>query len=233
MTGKLFGVGVGPGDPELLTIKAANVLRLVSYIAYPVLEGSKSFSRSVVSSYLSLGVKEIRLIVPMTVARGPALKAYDLSAKKISKILDKGENVACLCEGDPFFYGSFMYIFTRLSKYYEIEVIPGITSLTAGTAVAKLPLLARNEHLTVIPAPLEEKEIRNRILQADAIVIMKVGRHLKKIKSILDELGLSRFSTYIEHATLPSERVYKLIDAPSVAPYFSLIIVTKGADPWL
>jgi precorrin-2/cobalt-factor-2 C20-methyltransferase len=233
MKGKLFGVGVGPGDPELLTIKAVNVLRSVSCIAFPILEDNKSFSRAVVGSYLGQDVKEIPLIVPMTVARGPAQKAYDLSAKKISKVLEKGKNVACLCEGDPFFYGSFMYIFSRLSKYYEIEVIPGITSLTAGTSVAKLPLLARNEHLVVIPAPLKETEIRNRVLQADSVVIMKVGRHLKKIKSILYELGLGRFSTYIEHATLPSERVCKLIDAPSVAPYFSMIIVTKGADPWL
>ena len=233
MLGKLFGVGVGPGDPELLTLKAVRVIKSVSYVAYPVLEDNESFSKSVVASYLNKDVIEIPLIVPMTVQRNPAQLAYDLSAKKISKILDDGENVVCLCEGDPFFYGSFMYIFSRLSDQYDIEIIPGITSLTAGTSAAKLPLLARNEYLTVIPGTLEEALIRDRILRADAAVIMKVGRHIEKIKSILNDLSLTSCSTYIEYATLPHQRVLKLIDSPLIAPYFSMIIVTKGTDPWL
>ena len=209
MRGKLFGVGVGPGDPELLTLKAVRVIKSVSYVAYPVLEDNESFSKSVVASYLTKDVIEIPLIVPMTVQRKPAQTAYDLSTKKISKILDDGENVVCLCEGDPFFYGSFMYIFSRLSDRYDIEIIPGITSLTAGTSAAKLPLLARNEYLTVIPGTLEEALIRDRILGADAVVIMKVGRHIKKIISVLDDLSLTSCSTYIEYRYFASAESFK------------------------
>jgi len=233
MIGKLFGLGLGPGDPELVTVKAVRILKSVSAVAFPVLEGKESFARSIANRYIPKGLGQIPIVVPMTQDRLPAQKAYDKAAQEISKILNRGQDVACLCEGDPFFYGSFMYIFARLSKMYEVEIVPGVTSMTACAAVAKMPLLARNEHLTVIPGTLGPEELRNRILNADAVVIMKVGRHLEKIKKVLEDVELSSGAIYVEYASLPEQKVLKIINAPKIAPYFSMILVAKGADPWL
>ena len=233
MLGKLFGLGLGPGDPELVTVKAVRILKSVSAVAFPILEGKESFARSIADQYIPKEINQIPIVVPMTQDRLPAQKAYDKAAQEISEILDRGQDVACLCEGDPFFYGSFMYIFARLSKMYEVEIIPGVTSVTACAAAAKMPLLARNEHLTVIPGTLEPEDLRSRILNADAVVIMKVGRHLDKIKKVLEEVELSSEATYVEYASLPAQQVLKLINAPKTAPYFSMILVAKGADPWL
>jgi len=233
MLGKLFGLGLGPGDPELVTVKAVRILKSVSAVAFPILEGKESFARSIAAQYIPEEIDQISIVVPMIQDRLPAQKAYDEAAYQISKVLDRGHDVACLCEGDPFFYGSFMYIFARLSKMYEVEIIPGVTSMTACAAVAKMPLLARNEHLTVIPGTLAPEELRNRILNADAVVIMKVGRHLDKIKKVLEEVELSSEAIYVEYASLPTQQVLKIINAPKTAPYFSMILVAKGADPWL
>jgi precorrin-2/cobalt-factor-2 C20-methyltransferase len=233
MLGKLFGLGLGPGDPELVTVKAVRILKSVSAVAFPILEGKESFARSIAAQYIPEEIDQISIVVPMTQDRLPAQKAYDEAAHQISKVLDGGHDVACLCEGDTFFYGSFMYIFARLSKMYEVEIVPGVTSMTACAAVAKMPLLARNEHLTVIPGTLAPEELRNRILNADAVVIMKVGRHLDKIKKVLEEVELSSEAIYVEYASLPTQQVLKIINAPKTAPYFSMILVAKGADPWL
>jgi precorrin-2/cobalt-factor-2 C20-methyltransferase len=154
-------------------------------------------------------------------------------AADIAAALDRGQDVVCLCEGDPFFYGSFMYVFARLSGKYQVEVVPGVTSITACAATAGMPLAARNERLTVLPGPLPEVELRARIDGAESVVIMKVGRHMAKIRAVIESLGLTDRAMYVERATLPQEVVLPLKDAPEKAPYFSMILLTKGADPWL
>ena len=146
MSGILYGLGLGPGDPELVTVKAARILRSATVIAYPVLENRDSFARMIAAEYIPDGIEEIPIIIPMTIERLPAQKAYDKATKKIAKVLCNGLDVVCLCEGDPFFYGSFMYLFARLSKLFKVDIIPGVTSLTACAAVAKKPLLA-NSHI--------------------------------------------------------------------------------------
>ena len=152
---------------------------------------------------------------------------------RIAEALEAGRNVAVLCEGDPFFYGSFMYLHARLADRFPVEVIPGITSVSAGAARAAAPLTARNEVLTVLPGPLDSDTLAARIADADSIVIMKVGRHLARIRDVLFAQGLSDRAVYIERATLAAERILPLAQAPDPAPYFSLILVTKGSDPWL
>ena len=232
-TGILYGVGVGPGAPDLMTLRAARLIENASVIAYPTLAGAASFARSIAAELIPAGVTEIVMDVPMTPDRDPAQRAYDLGAAQISAALDQGQNVICLCEGDPFFYGSFMYLFARLSPDYRIEIVPGVTSITACAAVAGMPLVARNERLTVLPGPLPEAELRDRIEGAESVVIMKVGRHLPKIRVVIAALGLTDKAIYVERATLPQQLVLPLADAPEVAPYFSMILLTKGADPWL
>lgn len=233
MSGTLFGLGLGPGDPELITLKAARLIREAKVIAYPTLAGSDSFARAIAADLITPGTQEIRMDVPMSTERAPAQNAYDKGAADISKALKNGDNVICLCEGDPFFYGSFMYLYARLSRDFTVEVIPGVTSITACAARAGMPLAARNERLTVLPGPLPEDELRTRIEGAESVVIMKVGRHLQKIRDVIERLGLTDQATYIERATLPEEVVLPLAQAPDKAPYFSMILLTKGADPWL
>ncbi|MEP5760835.1 MAG: precorrin-2 C(20)-methyltransferase [Litoreibacter sp.] len=233
MKGTLYGIGLGPGDSELITLKAARLIGQARTIAYPTLAGADSFARSIAKDLIKPGTVEIRIDVPMSTAREPAQHAYDLAAEEMSKILETGGDIACLCEGDPFFYGSFMYLHARLADRFDVEIIPGVTSVTACAARAKMPLAARNERLTILPGPLPEAELRARIEGAESVAIMKVGRHLSKIRSVIDELGLTEQATYVERATLPEEVVLPLSRAPEKAPYFSMILLTKGADPWL
>ncbi len=233
MAGKLYGVGLGPGDPELMTLKAHRLVSQARVVAYPALSGSDSFARAIAAAAIPEGAREIVMDVPMTVERGPAQAAYDAGAAQIAAALEAGEDVICLCEGDPFFYGSFMYLHARLSGRFEVEVVPGVTSITACAGRAGVPLAARNERLTVLPGPLPEAELRSRIEGAESVVIMKVGRHLAKIRGVIAELGLTESAVYVERASLPEERICPLSEAPEKAPYFSMILLTKGADPWL
>ncbi|PXW72435.1 precorrin-2/cobalt-factor-2 C20-methyltransferase [Loktanella sp. PT4BL] len=233
MTGILYGVGVGPGAPDLMTLRAARLIEGADVVAYPTLAGAASFARAIAADLIAPDAQEIVMDVPMSVERAPAQAAYDKGAAEIAAALDAGRDVVCLCEGDPFFYGSFMYLFARLAERYRVEIVPGVTSVTACAARARMPLAARNERLTVLPGPLPEDELRARIEGAESVVIMKVGRHLAKIKGVIDALGLTEGAVYVERATLPEEVVLPLADAPEKAPYFSMILLTKGADPWL
>lgn len=233
MSGTLYGIGLGPGDPELMTLKAHRLISEARVIAYPSLEGADSLARSIAASVIPEGVKEIVMNIPMTVERAPAQAAYDAGAAEIAEALEAGDDVVCLCEGDPFFYGSFMYVFARLSDRFHAEVVPGVTSVTACAAKAGLPLAARNERLTVLPGPLPEDELRVRIEGAESVAIMKVGRHLPKIRAVIEGLGYAAEAVYVERASFPDEKVCPLSDAPEKAPYFSMILLTKGADPWL
>lgn len=233
MTGVLYGVGVGPGAPDLITLRAAKLIAGAAVVAYPTLAGGQSFARAIAADLISDAAQEIAIDVPMSVARAPAQAAYDAGAAAIAQALDAGRDVVCLCEGDPFFYGSFMYLFARMSGRYRVEIVPGVTSVTACAAVARMPLAARNERLTVLPGPLPEDALRDRIAGAESVVIMKVGRHLPKIRAVIAALGLTGQAVYVERASLPEQLVLPLADAPQQAPYFSMILLTKGADPWL
>lgn len=233
MTGTLYGVGLGPGDPDLMTLRAARLIEGAQCIAYPTLAGGDSFARAIAADFIPTSAQEIAMDVPMTVDRAPAQAAYDKGAAEIAAVLATGKDVVVLCEGDPFFYGSFMYLFARLSAEFDTVVVPGVTSITACAARAGKPLAARNERLTVLPGPLSKDELRTRIEGAESVAIMKVGRHMAKIRAVIDDLGLTDGAVYVERATLPQEIVLPLADAPEKAPYFSMILITKGADPWL
>ncbi|MAM61911.1 precorrin-2 C(20)-methyltransferase [Maritimibacter sp. UBA3975] len=233
MTGMLIGVGLGPGDPDLMTLRAARVIGAAEVVAYPTLPGTDSFARSIAADLIRPDADEIVIEVPMTKAREPAQAAYEVGAERIAAALEAGRDVAVLCEGDPFFYGSFMYLHSRLAERFPVTVIPGITSVSAATAGALRPLVARNEVLTVLPGPIDSAMLASKVEQAEAVVIMKVGRHLSRIRDVLDQLGLAEQAIYVERATLDAERILPLAEAPDPAPYFSLILVTKGSDPWL
>ncbi|MAQ84617.1 MAG: precorrin-2 C(20)-methyltransferase [Maritimibacter sp.] len=231
--GTLYGVGLGPGDPDLITRKAARLIETAKVVAYPALAGGDSLARSIAADLIPSTAREIVMSVPMSRDRAPAQTAYDLGALAIRAELEAGRDVVCLCEGDPFFYGSFMYVHARLKADFRTEVVPGVTSLTACAARAEMPLAARNERVTILPGPLPDDELTARIEGAESLAILKVGRHLPRIRAVLDRLGLTGQAVYVERATTPDERVLPLADAPEAAPYFSMILLTKGADPWL
>ncbi|MCA8879948.1 MAG: precorrin-2 C(20)-methyltransferase [Rhodobacteraceae bacterium] len=232
-TGILYGVGIGPGDPDLITRKAARLIESAAIIAYPTLAGAASFARSIVAGLIGPGTCEIVIDLPMLTEREPAQAAYDAGAARIAAELTAGRDVVVLCEGDPLFYGSFMYLHARLAGRFRVEVVPGVTSITACAARAGLPLAARNQAVTVVPGPLPDDVLRQHIRSADALVLMKVGRHLGRVRALLEAEGLADRAVYVARATLDGEECLPLRAAPEAAPYFSMILVPKEADPWL
>lgn len=234
MSGRLYGVGLGPGDPELMTLKAHRLIQAAEVIAYPAPETDgvtgESFARSIAAGSIRPGTQEIAIPVPMRPERAPAQAAYDRGAEALAGPLSAGRDVVALCEGDPFFYGSFMYLFTRLADRFDAEIVPGVTSLTACAAAARRPLVARNEALTAIPAPLSDAEIEARLALSDAAAILKVGRHLPRLRRLLGRLGLTDDATYVSHASLAEQTVLPLAEAPESAPYFSMILLSRGEN---
>jgi len=228
MTGTLRGLGLGPGDPELVTLKALRLLRASPVVAYPAPLGGTSFARRIVARFLSPAQREIVISVPMEQARFPAQSVYDEAARRLAVELEAGRDVAMLCQGDPFFYGSFMYLFARLAERFVVEVVPGVSSLAACAAAAQSPLAARLDTLLVLPASLSEQQLLCRLAEVDAVAIIKLGRHFAKVKAVLDRLGLAAAARYVEHASLASERVLPL-DAVRTedVPYFSMILLHR------
>jgi precorrin-2/cobalt-factor-2 C20-methyltransferase len=225
-TGMVWGIGVGPGDPELLTLRALRLIRSADVIAFPAPEQGESFARSIVAPHLPGGQREIAIRMPLGDGAFPKAEIYDAAAADILAETAAGHSVAVLCEGDPFFYGSFIYLYARLAGRCSVAVVPGVSSLMACASAAGGPLALRNQTLTVIPAPLPEAELRRRLAGVDAAAIVKVGRHLDKVRRVLAELGLDSRARYVERATLPAERVADLGAAGADgAPYFSMILI--------
>lgn len=232
-SGTLYGVGVGPGDPELMTVKAWRLISLAPVVAYLTANGRDSTARDIARPFMPEGVTELAIDVPMRSEREPAQQAYDRGAAAIARHLQAGRDVVMLCEGDPFFYGSFMYLFARLAKDHETIVVPGVTSITAAAARLRRPLAARNEVLKVLPATLAPDRLREELLTAQSAAIIKVGRHFAAVRNILSALDLVSKSMVIEKATHADERITRLEDvAGDALPYFSTILVYAGSEPW-
>ncbi len=231
--GVLYGVGVGPGDPDLITVKAMKLLQRVPVVAWPAPLEGESLARRIAAPHLPEGAIEIPIRMPMVEARFPAEQVYDAAAEQISEHLTAGRDVAVLCEGDPFFYGSFMYLFARMTERHRVEVIPGVSSLTASAAMTGAPLASRNDVLTVLPAPLPEEDLSRRLKAADAVAFIKVGRHFDKVLRLLDAEGMADSALYIQHATMEKQMILPLRDAPAAAvPYFSMILAHRRGDAW-
>lgn len=223
---RVWGIGVGPGDPELLTLKALRLIRAADVIAYPAPEQGESFARNIVDRHLPGGQQEIAIRMPLGDGAFPKADIYDAAAAQILGEAKAGRRVAVLCEGDPFFYGSFMYLYARLAGRCAVAVVPGVSSLTACAAASGGPLALRNETLTVLPGPLPEAELKARLVAAEAAAIVKVGRHFAKIRRVIRELGLESRAHYVERATLANQLSRPLREVSGeTAPYFSMILV--------
>jgi precorrin-2/cobalt-factor-2 C20-methyltransferase len=232
-SGVLYGLGVGPGDPELMTVKAWRIISTTPVIAYLTANGTESTAREIAKPFIPDDIIEIKIDMPMRTEREPAMAAYDLGAAAIMEHLKAGRDVAMLCEGDPFFYGSFMYIFARLSDRFKTIVVPGVTSITAAAAQIGRPLSARNDVVKVLPATLDETRLRDELKTAQSTAIIKVGRHFGKVKTVLSELSLLEHAVVIENATRDNEQIRKANDVPGdTLPYFTTILVYAGSEAW-
>jgi precorrin-2/cobalt-factor-2 C20-methyltransferase len=226
MTGTLYGVGVGPGDLELMTVKAWRLVSTTKVIAYLAANGGDSTARSIAGPFMPDDAVEIAIDVPMRVEREPAQMAYDHGAAQIAEQLAAGRDVVMLCEGDPFFYGSFMYIYDRLAGRFPTMVVPGITSVTACAAALGKPLCARDDVLKILPATLDADRLRDELATCQSAAIVKVGRHFSKVKQVLSALDLAGRATAVSHATQDGEAIRKVEDIEDLAlPYFTTIIV--------
>lgn len=235
-SGCLYGVGVGPGDPELVTLKAYRCIRQASTVAWFAAIGRSSNARAAAAPHLRPGHPEVPLRYPVTteLPAGDAYERvlrtfYDDAAAQISALLDNGHDVAVLCEGDPLFYGSYMYVHTRLADRYHCQVVPGVTSVLASAAVLGAPLACRNETLSVLSGVLAPDELTPRLAAAGAAVVIKLGRNLAKVRACVEAAGLLPRAWYVERATMPEQRVLPLAEAdPAAAPYFSMVVIPSA-----
>ncbi len=234
VSGWVCGVGVGPGDPELLTLKGLRLICKADVIAFPAPLEGPSFARSIVAPHLDDSRVELPIRMPMQESRFPAAAVYDRAAREITGHLEAGRGVAVLCQGDPFLYGSFLYLFARLAADWPVEVVPGVSSLTACAAAAGSALAARNDVLSVLPAPLGDAELEARLSACDAAALVKVGRHFPRVRRLLMRLGLEDRARLVIRAGLADERVQPLDSVdPAAVPYFSTILLHKRGRAWL
>jgi len=236
-SGRCYGVGVGPGDPELLTLKAARILDACPVVAYFRATRRESNARRVVQDLLRSDHVELPLVYPVTTEAVPAdeyetllVDFYDESAKRVAERLDGGDDVAVLCEGDPLFFGSYMYLHHRLASEYDTEVVPGVSSVLAGGAALAMPLAARNETFTVLSGVLPVHELTARLRHADCAVILKVGRNLAAVRAAVAAAGKLDRAQYVEWASMPAERRMPLAVTDGIrAPYFSMVVIPSAA----
>lgn len=239
MKGRLLGLGVGPGDPELITLKALRLLQSAPVVGYFVAkakankgQGGNAFG--IIEQHLTEAQRRLPLVYPVTTEKlEPPLTYedviadfYDTCAVQIAAELDAGRDVAVICEGDPFFYGSYMYLHDRLAERYEAEVVPGVCSMLGCASVLGTPLVYRNQSLSVLSGVLPEEELEQRLRTAEAAVVMKLGRNFDKVRRVLQRLGLAERAHYVERATMHNQQIVPLDQVdPLASPYFSMILV--------
>ncbi|MCR4269420.1 precorrin-2 C(20)-methyltransferase [Nitratireductor sp. ZSWI3] len=233
MKGTLIGVGTGPGDPDLLTLKALRVLQEADVVAHFAKRGRKGNARRTVEGLLRSSIVELPLDYPVTTeidktdaeyvtAIG---RFYEESARRVEQHLQQGRTVAVLSEGDPLFYGSYMHLHVRLAPHYRTEVVPGITAMSGCWSQAGLPIVQGDDVLSVLPGTLSEPELARRLSDTEGFVIMKVGRNLPKIRRALDAAGKLDGAIYVERGTMENTRTVRLADKhDDEAPYFSLVL---------
>ncbi|MFG3254240.1 precorrin-2 C(20)-methyltransferase [Streptomyces sp. NPDC048172] len=237
--GRLYGVGLGPGDPSLMTVRAVEVITGADVVAYHSARHGRSIARSIAARHLREDHIEERLIYPVTVEitdhpggyQGAMDEFYEEASARLAAHLDAGRSVAILAAGDPLFYGSYMHMHKRLAHLYPTEVIPGVTSVSAASARLGTPLCEAEEVLTVLPGTLPEEELTARLASTDAAVVMKLGRTFPKVRSALERSGRLDEARYVERATMEGERTGALADVdPESVPYFSVAVLPSRVD---
>jgi precorrin-2/cobalt-factor-2 C20-methyltransferase len=233
-SGRLIGVGVGPGDPELLTLRAIRALKEADVVAHFAKRGNGSNARAIIAGQLRSGIEELPLFYPLTTEirkddplyRDAMREFYDAAAATVATHLDGGRSVAVICEGDPLFYGSYMHLHVRLAATYSTEIVAGVTGMSGCWSAAGVPIAQGDDVFTAIPGSLPEQELVRRLRETDAVVVMKLGRHLPKVRRALEQTGRLARAMYVERGTMPGAVVMPLVDKQDdCAPYFAVVLV--------
>ncbi|OOK64841.1 precorrin-2 C20-methyltransferase [Mycobacterium kansasii] len=237
--GTLWGVGLGPGDPELVTVKAARVIGEADVVAYHSARHGRSIARGIAEPYLRAGQIEEHLVYPVTTETtghpggyaGALEDFYVQATERIAAHLDAGRNVALLAEGDPLFYSSYMHLHTRLTRRFNAVIVPGVTSVSAASAAIATPLVAGDEVLSVLPGTLPVAELTRRLADADAAVVLKLGRSYHTVREALSASGQLDDTFYVERASTAGQRVLPAADVDeATVPYFSLAMLPGAGD---
>ncbi len=245
MTGRLYGVGLGPGDPELVTVKAARLIGAADVVAFHAARHGRSVARALAGPYLRAGQVEELLVYPVTTEgtdhpggyQGAMDEFYEAAAARLAAHLDAGRDVVVLAEGDPFFYGSYMHMHKRLAHRYPTEVVPGVTSVSGAAAVTGRPLVERDEVLTVLPGTLPADELAEWLATTDSAAVLKLGRTFGAVREAFEAAGVLDRALYVERATTDRQRTLPLADVdPASVPYFALALLPSpltgpGNDP--
>lgn len=239
--GALTGVGLGPGDPELVTVKAARLIGEAKIVAYFGKPGRPSNARTIAERYFAPGCEEMPLLYPVTTEIPfdqpdyvSALAGfYEESAARLGAVLSQGRDVALLCEGDPLLYGSFMHMFTRIGGRFRVEICAGVAGMSGCFAAARQPMTWGDDVLTVLPATLDEDTLTERLKATDAAVVMKLGGNFPKLRRAMARAGVLSRAIYVERGTMAGEKIMRLADKPDdIAPYFSMALVPgQGRRP--
>lgn len=231
--GTIHGVGLGPGSQDLLSIRADRLVRGASHVAYFRKAGKPGQARRIVEGMLRPDVVELPMEYPVTTEIPVADPHYNswLSAFyadwtcKLAALASAGKDVVVLCEGDPFFYGSFMHLYTRLLEDVPVEVVPGITGMSGAWTATGIPMTWGDDVLTVLTATLPEEDLVRRIGNTDALVVMKIGRNLAKLRRAVAAAGRADEAWLVEYAAMAGQRITRLSEAAEAAPYFSILLI--------
>lgn len=232
--GTLFGVGLGPGDPELVTVKAARLIGAADVVAYHSARHGRSIARGIAEPYLRAGQIEEHLVYPVTTEvtdhpggyAGAMAEFYTLAAERIAAHLEAGRDVALLAEGDPLFYSSYMHLHARLTERFDAVIVPGVTSVSAASAAMATPLVTGDEVLSVLPGTLPTAELARRLADTDAAVILKLGRTYPQVREALSLSGRLEDTVYVERASTDAQRVLPAADVvDGDVPYFSVAVL--------
>jgi precorrin-2/cobalt-factor-2 C20-methyltransferase len=231
----LFGVGLGPGDPDYMTVRARDLILSADRLVHFCKRGRRGNARVTADAIIPPDpAREIELAFPVTIEvpvgdeayDAPIAAFYDAAAEQLAAEMTAGRTVAVLCDGDPFFYGSFMHLWRRLAPRFATEIVPGVTGMAGAWARAEAPITWGDDVMTVLPGTLSEAELVRRLVDTDAAVIMKLGRNLPKVRRALKIAGLIHRAIYVERATMAGQVVVRLGDkADDEAPYFSMVLV--------
>lgn len=230
--GKIVCVGLGPGNPDLMSVKADRLVRSASHIAYFRKRGRLGQARAIVEGLLRSDVTELPMEYPVTTELCFSGKQYKHELASFYEewtaqlvLLSAGTDVIVLCEGDPFFYGSFMHLHSRLQGQVEVEVVPGITGMSGCWTATDIPITWGNDVLTVLMATLSEEELTRRVVGEDALVIMKMGRNLPRVCRALSRVGRLQDAWLVERGTMSGQQIQRLQDVKGSVPYFSMVLV--------
>ena len=231
---RLFGIGVGPGDPGLVTLNAIAALKAADIVAHFAKAANASNARTIAACHFKHGVEELPLLYPVTTEIPKADSAYrdairdfyDAAAAAIAARLDAGKTVAVIAEGDPLFYGSYMHLHIRLAPRYPTEIVAGVTGMSGCWSATATPIAQGDDVFTVLPGTLPEYELERRLADTDAAVVMKIGRHLAKVRRALERAGRLDRAIYVERGTMTNAAIMPLADKlDTFAPYFAMVLV--------